>query len=128
LGLKPVITWGPGEKELAEGIVQDSDNQAIIAMKTEHLLDLAEIIRGAVLYVGCDSGPLHLSSATGTPSVALFGPKDPRTYAPWNPRSRVVQKGENRGEMADITVDDVMESVKSLLAEIEQAADLNSVH
>lgn len=116
LGLKPVITWGPGERELAEEIVRNSNGQALLAMQTEHLLDLAEIIRGAELYIGCDSGPLHLSSAVHTPSVALFGPKDPRTYAPWNPSSRVVQKGENYGEMNDITVDDVMESCLSLLS------------
>ena len=118
LDLKPVITWGPGEEDLAKEIARNSDGAAIVSMQTSHLMELAEIIRGATLYVGCDSGPLHLSSATNTPSVALFGPKDPRTYAPWNPRSRVVQKGENIGEMADITVDDVFNAAKSLMDEV----------
>lgn len=115
LGLKPVITWGPGELELAGGIVRSSDDSALLSMQTSHLLELAEIIRGATLYIGCDSGPLHLSSATSTPSVALFGPKDPRTYAPYNARSRVVQKGEFQGEMLDITVDDVFEAARDLM-------------
>ena len=62
----------------------------MLAMETKNILDLAELIRSARIYVGCDSGPLHLSSAVATPSVALFGPKDPRTYGPYNPHHRVV--------------------------------------
>lgn len=116
--LTPVITWGPGEQALAQRIVDASQGAAVLAMQTAHLLDLAEITRGARLYVGCDSGPLHLASAVGTPSVALFGPKDPRTYAPWNPHSRVVQKGEFWGEMADIKVEDVMAAARELLDEV----------
>ncbi len=120
LGLRPVITWGPGEIELAEGIVNDSHGVALLSMQTSHLLELAEIIRGADLYVGCDSGPLHLASAAGTPSVALFGPKDPRTYAPYNPHSRVVQKGEYNGEMMDIEVEDVFSAASDLIQEISR--------
>ena len=122
LGLQPVITWGPGEEALATQIANQSQGTAKVAMQTTHLLELAEIIRGATLYIGCDSGPLHLSSATSTPSVALFGPKDPRTYAPWNPHSRIVQKGTPAkpywGEMSDIQVSDVMAAARDLLDEV----------
>lgn len=122
-GLTSVITWGPGEKELAEGIVAASQGAALLAMQTTHLLDLADITAGAKLYIGCDSGPLHLASAVGTPSVALFGPKDPRTYGPWNSRSRVVQRGQTSdqphyGEMSAITSADVMAAVRDLLDEV----------
>jgi heptosyltransferase I len=118
-GLRPVITWGPGERALAEEIVAGSGGQAMVAMETQNILDLAELIRSAKLYVGCDSGPLHLSSAVSTPSVALFGPKDPRTYGPYNPHHRVVLKGElGQGTMEAITVDDAFAAVKDLLAEI----------
>jgi ADP-heptose:LPS heptosyltransferase len=117
--LKPVITWGPGEKPLAEEIVAGSKGQALLAMETKNILDLAELIRSAKLYVGCDSGPLHLSSAVGTPSVALFGPKDPRTYGPYNPHHRVVLKGElGQGSMEAISVDDAYAAVRDLLAEV----------
>jgi lipopolysaccharide heptosyltransferase I len=117
--LRPLITWGPGERSLAEEIVAGSGGQAMLAMETKNILDLAELIRSAKLYVGCDSGPLHLSSAVSTPSVALFGPKDPRTYGPYNPRHRVVLKGDlGQGSMDAITVDDAFAAVKDLLAEI----------
>jgi lipopolysaccharide heptosyltransferase I len=117
--LKPVISWGPGERPLAEEIVAASKGAAVLAMETRNILDLAELIRSARLYVGCDSGPLHLSSAVATPSVALFGPKDPRTYGPYNPHHRVVLKGElGQGSMAAITVDDAFAAVQSLLSEL----------
>jgi heptosyltransferase I len=117
--LRPVITWGPGERPLAEEIVAGSRGQALLAMETKNILDLAELIRSAKLYVGCDSGPLHLSSAVSTPSVALFGPKDPRTYGPFNPHHRVVLKGDlGQGTMDAITVDDAFAAVRDLLAEI----------
>src|SRR5438045_9514503 len=83
--LRPVITWGPGERALAEEIVAGSRGQAMLAMETKNILDLAELIRSAKLYVGCDSGPMHLSSAVSTPSVALFGPMDPRPLGPYHP-------------------------------------------
>lgn len=118
--LKPVISWGPGERPLAEEIVAGSQGEALLAMETQNILDLAELIRSARLYVGCDSGPLHLSSAVSTPSVALFGPKDPRTYGPYNPHHRVVLKGElGQGSMEAITVDDAFSAVQDLLAELQ---------
>jgi lipopolysaccharide heptosyltransferase I len=117
--LTPVISWGPGERPLAEEVVAGSGGAAVLAMETKNILDLAELIRSARLYVGCDSGPLHLSSAVATPSVALFGPKDPRTYGPYNPHHRVVLKGElGQGSMEAITVDDAFAAVQDLLAEV----------
>ncbi len=117
LPLKPLITWGPGERPLAEEIVAGSRGQAVLAMETQSILDLAELIRSARLFVGCDSGPLHLSSAVRTPSVALFGPKDPRTYGPYNPLHRVISKGQpGEGSMDEISVDDAFSGVKELLA------------
>lgn len=114
-----VITWGPGEKPLAEAVAAASQGRARVAMETRSILELAELIRRARLYVGCDSGPLHLSSAVGTPSVALFGPKDPRTYGPYNPRHRVVLKGEvGRASMEAIAVNDVLAAVADLRREI----------
>ncbi len=121
-GLPSLITWGPGERPLAEAVVASSFGSARVAMPTSSILELAELIRRARLYVGCDSGPLHLSSAVGTPSVALFGPKDPRTYGPYNPRHRVVLKGEHgQGSMAAIAVDDALGAVLDLLRELAAA-------
>ncbi|HUS13400.1 MAG TPA: glycosyltransferase family 9 protein [Chloroflexia bacterium] len=53
---------------------------------------LGAIAQQCRLFLGPDTGALHLAVAAGTPVVAVFGPSDPRRYAPWDPsgRSRVV--------------------------------------
>lgn len=54
------------------------------------LPDLADVLRGARLFVGCDSGPTHLAAQLGVPTVALFGPTDPALWAPVGPDVRVI--------------------------------------
>jgi ADP-heptose:LPS heptosyltransferase len=118
LGLRSVITWGPAERSLAEEVVRGSGSHALLSPETRSVLDLAEVLRRARLFVGCDSGPLHLSSAVGTPSVALFGPKDPQVYGPYNPVHHVVYKTEGgNGSMEAITVEDAFKAVADLLRE-----------
>jgi ADP-heptose:LPS heptosyltransferase len=123
-GLRAVVTWGPGERALAEEIVRSSGTSAILALETGSILDLAELLRRARLFVGCDTGPLHLASAVGVPSVALFGPKDPRVYGPYNPLHRVVYKGSNGtgGSMEAIAVEDAERAVSELLAQLAEPA------
>jgi heptosyltransferase III len=57
----------------------------------DNLLDLAEWLTGASLYIGNDSGITHLAAAVGVPTVAIFGPTDPRVWAPRGPHVEVLQ-------------------------------------
>ncbi len=73
LGLKSVVTWGGQlERDYAEFIVAQSRGTAILAPSTS-LLELAALLQKARLFVGSDTGPLHLAAALGTPCIALFG-------------------------------------------------------
>jgi heptosyltransferase III len=45
--------------------------------------ELTATIRSAQVYVGPDTAVTHLAAATGTPTVALYGPTDPRLWGPW---------------------------------------------
>ncbi|MCK9607105.1 MAG: glycosyltransferase family 9 protein [Methylomonas sp.] len=47
------------------------------------LAELTELISNAALFVGPDTGITHLAAATGTLTFALFGPTDPKKWAPW---------------------------------------------
>jgi len=51
---------------------------------------LAAKLRAARLVIACDSGPGHLAAQLGIPTLSLFGPGDPRTWAPVGPRTRAV--------------------------------------
>jgi lipopolysaccharide heptosyltransferase III len=52
------------------------------AVRIDDLYELAGWLATARVYVGNDSGITHLAAAVGTPTVALFGPTDPRIWAP----------------------------------------------
>lgn len=52
---------------------------------------LAELLAGAELYIGHDSGPTHLAAALGTPTLALFGFTSPILNAPFGPATLLVQ-------------------------------------
>jgi heptosyltransferase-3 len=54
------------------------------------IAELADVLASADLYIGNDSGVSHLSARLGVPTVAVFGPTDPRVWAPRGPRVSVV--------------------------------------
>jgi ADP-heptose:LPS heptosyltransferase len=54
----------------------------VLCASTLRLLESAVLLAGADLFVGNDSGPLHLAAALGVPSVGLFGPSTPALTAP----------------------------------------------
>lgn len=74
LGLKVVYLVGPAERELV-GVFRE-------VIYSEYLVDLAEIILSASIYIGLDSGVSHLSSYLGTPTIVIYGPTDPVIWRP----------------------------------------------
>jgi ADP-heptose:LPS heptosyltransferase len=55
------------------------------------LLMAAAVIQRLDLLVIGDTGPMHLANAVGTPIVAIFGPSDPRRYAPRGVRDTLIR-------------------------------------
>ena len=51
------------------------------------LLTAAAAIKRTVLFIGNDTGLMHIAAATGTPTLGLFGPSPPDRYAPWGDRA-----------------------------------------
>jgi ADP-heptose:LPS heptosyltransferase len=91
LGLRPLVSWGPGEEGLADRVVAASGGAAVPSFPTS-LLDYVELARRARLVVAADTGPLHLACAVGTPVVALFGPTDPARNGPFAPEDVVIRR------------------------------------
>ncbi len=77
------------------------------------LLELVALARRARLFVGCDTGPMHIAAAVGTSVVALFGPANPRRTGPWGAAHRVVRHESRR--MDAISVDAVLEECGGIL-------------
>jgi lipopolysaccharide heptosyltransferase II len=86
-----VLTGGPSDRAVTSRVLQDAKPRAgdaavrLIDGESLSLGELRALCERAALYVGGDSGPLHLASASDVPIVALFGPTLPERSAPWRP-------------------------------------------
>jgi ADP-heptose:LPS heptosyltransferase len=87
-GILPVITWGPGEESLAHFAQGDVSN-ALVAPPTS-LDELAALMRGAALTVCNNTGPMHLSVAMQTPTLALFLHMDVERWGHGQPPHRML--------------------------------------
>ena len=74
-GISSLVTYGPGELALAEGVRQSSvlGRAQPVSLSLKGFYSLA---RSASVYVGGDTGPTHIAVAAGTPIVGLFGPTE----------------------------------------------------
>lgn len=89
-GARCVVTYGPGEEELAAEAVAASSGAARLPPKFT-LGELIELLRRASVVIGADTGPLHVAALLNRPVVAIFGPKDPAVYAPYRTRTEIVR-------------------------------------
>ncbi|MCL4523325.1 MAG: glycosyltransferase family 9 protein [Acidobacteria bacterium] len=120
-GWRGVVNYGPGERNLAEAV-------RLVAGDADPLLfsgdlpQLMALVRGASLFVGGDSGPLHLAVALGAPVVGLYGPTDPARNGPYS-RAEIVVRNARSEEttykrdsspalsMRSITVEQVVNAI-----------------
>jgi heptosyltransferase I len=123
-GWRGIISFGPGEEDLAEEVVSAAGTSAPLALPLG-LGPLMVLLRQAKFVVSADTGPLHLASALGTPVVGLYGPTDPARNGPYDGQNVVVRnpgKSETtyrRGAsyslpMLSITVEQVADAVAQL--------------
>jgi len=84
-----IITSGPSEAAAAEAVAGEARrlageaSAAIVRCGEFDLSELKALLDRASLYIGGDSGPLHIAATTTTPIVALFGPTLPDRSMPW---------------------------------------------
>lgn len=123
-GLGVLINAGPGEEAIAAAALRTSAGAATIVSGT--IPQLIALTRRAALFIGGDTGPMHLAAMLGVPTVAIFGPTDPARNGPYYERTAVVRHAKSRtsyshGHIADpgllaITVDEVMTAAERVLA------------
>ncbi len=87
---KIVFCGAPGETAVIERIAGKMKHRALDLSGRLSLMELAALLEMSDLYVGNDSGPMHMASATRTKTVAIFGPTDPKRTGPYNPEATVV--------------------------------------
>jgi heptosyltransferase-1 len=122
-GLKALINVGPGEEKLGEGVMAASAGSAKAV--SWPLAELIALTRGARLFIGGDTGPMHLAAALGVPVVAIFGPTNPARNGPFGTRSIVLRSPASATSHArrtapdpgllEIDVDEVVAAAQKLL-------------
>ncbi len=87
-----VVTGGPKDRERF-GKVRHLFGENVIDLVGQCTLrDTIALLKRCALFVGNDSGIMHLAAAAGTPLVALFGPQSPVKFGPWSSRAKVIYK------------------------------------
>ena len=84
-----ILLVGSGDDD-SEAVDADMHFEALNLTGKTTLPQLANVIQSADLFVGADSGVMHLAAAVGTPVVAVFGPSNYRAWHPWSPDGRAV--------------------------------------
>lgn len=112
-GAVPAVFGGPGavERAMAAPLLAALP-EAIDLVGTLALPEVAACLARAALFVGNDSGLMHLAAAAGAPTLGLFGPTNAAEYAPAG-RCAAVVVGH---DMADIAVRQVLVAARDVLA------------
>jgi ADP-heptose:LPS heptosyltransferase len=126
--LPSVLVGGEDTKECTAAIAGSPGNARIVDLSGKiGLRELYGVLNGAALFIGIDSGVMHLASALNVPVVALFGPTDEFYVGPQNEKSMVVRRKmscspcymrepcDHRRCMAETGVDEVFEACRKML-------------
>ncbi|MBO9557383.1 MAG: glycosyltransferase family 9 protein [Caulobacter sp.] len=135
-GGRLLILGGPGDGRMVEELRMASARGRYVDLTGKvDLLTAYAALKRADLFIGNDSGLMHIAAAAGIPTIGLFGPSDERRYGPWGPWTKAV-RGPRTFEqflavdpdlsqairhMSDLPVTTVVKAAKALLAEVKAA-------
>ena len=127
--LAVVVFGAADERALVESIcdrlmVRPGVARPLAVLGEKRLPVVAAVLERASLFIGNDSGLMHLAAASGAPTVGLFGPTPPARYRPWGERTLLVQPEGYLGPnwvprpIADLTIEQVVASVTRFASRI----------
>lgn len=124
-GLPSLINFGPGEELLARAVEGASGGTAHVLSGS--LSQLIAFTRRAKLFIGGDTGPMHLAAALSVPVVGIFGPTNPARNGPFGTHNTVLRSSLSPTTHArnaapdpgllEITADQVVAAARQLLGE-----------
>ena len=117
------ILGGPGDQERSMATpVLTALPQAFDLVGKLDLPEVAAVLARAAIFIGNDSGLMHLAAAAGAPTLGLFGPTPSDEYGPAGPKARAVLADgpPGQGAMEDLPVAQVLEAAKALIIQAAQ--------
>jgi heptosyltransferase-1 len=122
-GLSSLINYGPGEEDLAAAVEAASNGKA--RKISCSISELIALTRRARLFIGGDTGPMHLAAALKIPVVGIFGPTNPARNGPFATQSVVLRnassktdhtrRGEPEQGLLEIGAEEVVAASRKLL-------------
>lgn len=99
-----VLTSGPSDRDAAGLVIDAARSRLAPELATRivkcgdfTLIELRALVERAALYIGGDSGPMHIAATSRVPILALYGPTLPARSAPWRPGTYVSEAVEING-------------------------------
>lgn len=115
-GVPGILIRGPAELEHGPGRMPEGPGRGWKTLSNVPLLELAAILEKCATFAGHDSGITHLAAAVGTPTLALFGPTDPRVWGPRGRRACVMRPAlPGPLGLANMPVGAVTETLRAML-------------
>lgn len=135
-----VIVGAPGEEELGEAIARQIEAPTMVLSGRTSVRELMAITKRCRLYLTNDTGPMHIAAAFGVPVVAVFGPTDWRTTAPFGDGRAVVRTPVECAPcllrecpidhrcMTGVTVEQVVAVARQAMMSCPQTGDVTTQH
>ena len=86
-GAQVLLVGGPDDGPVAAAITDGMRQEPCDLTGQLTFGELGALLERCDLFIGNDTGAMHLAVAVGAPAVAIFGPSDPRTYGPYGENS-----------------------------------------
>jgi lipopolysaccharide heptosyltransferase II len=132
LGRRVLLVGAASELPLVEQVLGRMATLPVVLVGKTSVAELVALLSRCSLFLGCDSGPLHVASALGVPSVSVYGPTDPAITGPLGARGRVLRAGAGCSPcydpmnpsacrqsdylcMAGVSVDQVFEAAREVI-------------
>jgi len=134
LGCRVYLAGKDEDCEIVDEVISNVTEEVEDVCGRTSIGALAELMKRTALVITNDSAPLHLASAVGAPTVAIFGPSEDKKYGPLSPKSRTLKPdvpcrpcgkalcriGPDEGCISKIKVDEVFSAAKELLGSGDQ--------
>jgi len=137
-GARVAVLGAAAERDMAQPLIDNLPERTVIDLVGHlDLLAVAACLRRSSLFIGNDSGLMHMSAAVGTPTLGLFGPSREEHYAPRGRFAATVRGDQSFFDivneptfdhlapvsyMKSLTVDRVEEAALALIKDVQAAA------
>ncbi|HSP62916.1 MAG TPA: lipopolysaccharide heptosyltransferase II [Pyrinomonadaceae bacterium] len=91
-GANVALIGSPGEMEVSEEVSRRARNTPVVLTGQTSVAEATAIISVADVLITNDTGPAHIGSAVGTPTLVIFGPTNPLTTRPFAPNAEIIRQ------------------------------------